>query len=113
MMLSPVWMNAKTSVDTDASPNHRASSGAGARSLSATDRIAGIEINLRVPASAVVNLARAVEWFVPKYQQWKADPSKAITEDDVLSVWPTLLDFEQGPVRAIVREPQHVVPNAA
>jgi len=45
-------------------------------------------------ASGVANMTKALEWFRPRYDAFKADPSKAITFDDVAAVWPQL--FEDG-----------------
>lgn len=42
------------------------------------------------------NFTRALEFFVPRYQAWKADPSNAITDADVLELLPTLFRGEMG-----------------
>lgn len=45
-------------------------------------------------ASGVANMTKALEWFRPRYEAFKADPSKAITFEDVAAVWPEL--FKDG-----------------
>lgn len=47
-------------------------------------------------AAQSANFTRVTEWFVPRYQAWKADPSKAITDADVLELLSTLFTSEMG-----------------
>jgi len=35
-------------------------------------------------------MTKALEWFRPRYEAFKADPTKVITVDDVLALWPEL-----------------------
>jgi hypothetical protein len=53
----------------------------------------------RVKLSGTADLSRALEWFGPRYQQWKADPSKPITETDVLEAWPKLFNTGRSTVK--------------
>lgn len=48
-------------------------------------------------AARSANFTRVLEFFVPRYQAWKADPSKAITDADVLELMRTLFRGDMGP----------------
>lgn len=47
-------------------------------------------LSASLQGQGAANFTRALEWFVPRYQAWKADPSQAVTEADVLEVYPSL-----------------------
>jgi hypothetical protein len=54
--------------------------------------------------TGAADLGRALEWFGPRYQQWKADPSKPILQADVLQAWPGMFDAGRAAVQVSVHE---------
>lgn len=84
MLHAPLWM---TGVQPSGTPARLAQwDGKPRAPLSAT--LSALVDELPV-SSGTADFARVLEWFAPRYQAWKADPSKAITEAEVLGVFPT------------------------
>jgi hypothetical protein len=57
--------------------------------------------DMHAKLGGVPNLGRAKEWFMPRYAAWKADPSKVITEAEVLEVWPHILGVGAGEAKQV------------
>jgi hypothetical protein len=49
--------------------------------------------------SGAADLTRALEWFGPKYEQWKADASKPILQAEVVEAWPAMFDAGRAAVQ--------------
>lgn len=58
-------------------------------------------------ASGPANFKRALEWFKPRYEAWKADPRDAITDAEVLAAWPQMFDGKEA-IRVV-----RIVPSVA
>jgi hypothetical protein len=99
MVMAPLWMS---NIQPQGTPGQHAQWGGKAQpplthTLSSLWNGQG-----RVQLSGVADLARALEWSVPRYQQWKADPSKPITDADVLQAWPALFDAGRAAVQVSI-----------
>lgn len=84
---APLWM---TNIQQRGTPGKHAQWDGQQRAPLMETLTASLEGRGPMPVSGAANFTRTLEWFLPRYQAWKADPSNAITEADVLAVWPSL-----------------------
>lgn len=82
--MAPLWM---TNVQPKGTPARLATWDGNARaplSLALYEALVGFG---PMAVGGPANFTAAKEWFVPRYAAWKADPSKALTQADVLLAW--------------------------
>jgi hypothetical protein len=89
IMHAPLWMTRTQRLGT---PGKHAQWDGDSRAPLMRTLTASIEGLGDMPVSGTANFTRTLEWFFPRYLEWKDDSSKAITTAEVLSVWPSLFD---------------------
>lgn len=86
MLGAPLWM---TTMQPEGTPGRQADWD-GQHSAPLLDNLAAaLHDRDGTPLTGAANFTAALEWFAPRYQAWKADPSQVITEADVLAVLPS------------------------
>ena len=77
-LYAPIWMNRLQPLGTPATARH------GHEAFSFTANKINKAKEFHENTGKVLSYAAVQKWFKPRYAAWKADPSKVITEADVL-----------------------------
>lgn len=101
MVMAPLWM---TNIQPKDTPGHQAQWAGKPRPPLTTSMTTLWKRQGRVQLSGAADLGRALEWFGPRYQQWKADPSKPVLQADVLEAWPSMFDAGHATVQVSLHE---------